>query len=84
MKTEKSTKQFKKEDGSVEWRTEEGILHRENDLPAVIFSNGTMFWYKDGKRHRDNGQPAVVWCCGKHGYWIEGRFIKADNRGSVE
>jgi hypothetical protein len=33
------------------------ILHRV-DGPAVVFPNGSQFWYQNGKLHREDG-PAV-------------------------
>ena len=35
-------------------------LHRDNDLPPVIWYDGNQFWYKDGKCHRDNDLPAII------------------------
>jgi hypothetical protein len=35
-----------------------GLLHREGDLPALIEKNGTQSWWKHGKLHRMGG-PAV-------------------------
>ena len=37
-----------------------GQLHRDKDLPAVIYPNGTRIWYQQGKIHRDNDLPAVI------------------------
>jgi hypothetical protein len=37
-----------------------GVLHSFNDIPALIWNNGTQVWYKNGKRHRDNDLPAVM------------------------
>jgi len=36
-----------------------GVIHRDDDLPAVLHKNGTLFWLKDGKTHRKGG-PAVL------------------------
>lgn len=36
-----------------------GVLHRDNDLPAVIYKNGPQKWILDGKLHRDNDLPAI-------------------------
>lgn len=36
-----------------------GELHRENDLPAVIKNNGEKGWLKEGKFHRTAG-PAYI------------------------
>ena len=35
-------------------------IHRDNDLPAVIRSNGDQEWYQNGKLHRDNDLPAII------------------------
>jgi len=45
--------------GSLEWYVR-GRLHRNDDLPAVIRSDGKQSWYRHGQRHRDNGLPAVI------------------------
>jgi hypothetical protein len=37
-----------------------GQLHRNYDLPAVVYSNGTMCWYQYGVPCRSNDKPAVV------------------------
>lgn len=33
-------------------------LHRDDDLPALVYLDGTKLWYKNGKLHRDNDKPA--------------------------
>ena len=38
----------------------EFITHLFDDEPALIYNDGTKFWYKDGKLHRDNNLPAVI------------------------
>ncbi len=37
-----------------------GLLHRDNDLPAFESFLGEQEWYQNGKRHRDNDLPAVT------------------------
>ncbi|MCK9442782.1 MAG: hypothetical protein M0Q13_15345 [Methanothrix sp.] len=39
------------EDGTIEYCNEEGELHRNNDLPAVIKVNGTQLWYQNGVQY---------------------------------
>jgi len=39
-------------------------LHRENDEPAIIYENGSKFWYKNGQRHREGDEPAYISACG--------------------
>ena len=43
------------------------VYHRE-DGPAVIWKDGSQFWYLNGDYHRKNG-PAIIWKDGsKHWY----------------
>ena len=37
--------------GTKEWR-KNGLLHRENDKPAIKKANGDKKWYKNGQLHR--------------------------------
>ena len=46
-------------DGDVIKTYKDDNLHSFNDEPAVIYIDGSKFWYQDGKRHRDNDLPAV-------------------------
>jgi hypothetical protein len=46
--------------GTEFWYDMDGQHHREDDKPAVIYSNGDLCWYKNGQRHRENG-PAVIY-----------------------
>ena len=41
------------------WLTN-GKLHRDNDLPAILWSDGTCSWYQNGETHRDNDKPAFI------------------------
>jgi hypothetical protein len=36
-------------------------LHRDNDLPAIIWPKGSREWFKRGKCHRDGNKPAIIW-----------------------
>ena len=38
----------------------EFITHLFDDEPALIYNDGTKFWFKNGKKHRDNNLPAVI------------------------
>lgn len=47
-------------DNRREWYNN-GLLHRDNDLPAVIDRGKKVkMWYQNGVLHRSNGLPAVV------------------------
>jgi hypothetical protein len=37
-----------------------GVLHRDNDLPAKIWGDGSQCWYKNGQLHRDTDLPAIL------------------------
>ena len=44
------------------------ILHRDDRLPAIEFTDGYKWWYVDGKRHRVDGLPAIE-CEGGDKWW---------------
>ncbi len=52
-----------------------GYLHRDNDLPAVVYRHGAANWYRHGKLHRDGG-PARVGIPGSESqyYWQGWRY----------
>jgi hypothetical protein len=66
--------------GAQKWFDAYGKLHRDGDLPAVVWSHGTTEWYqhgfqswwKHGLRHRDGDLPAVVWSDGTKQWWVDG------------
>ncbi len=37
-----------------------GHFHRNGDLPAVIWKDGTQKWYRYNKPYRDGGLPAIT------------------------
>ena len=55
-----------------EWYSH-GEPHRDNDLPAIIYSDGYTAWYKDGERHRDGDKPAIIRANGAQEWWRDGR-----------
>ena len=59
------------------------VLHKDKDLPAVIWKSGSRVWYKDGLEHRDNGKPSTIYSNGEM-YWYEnGKYIK-DNHSEIK
>lgn len=52
-------------------------MHSVDDQPAVIYPDGTKWWYRDGVLHRDNG-PAVVWENGVEEWFRDGVRDRAD------
>ena len=62
--------------GRVEWRDEQGRLHRE-DGPALEHANGSEKWYRHGKRHRDDG-PAAIYPDGRKIWFIDGVKVREE------
>lgn len=57
---------------------EDNVLHRNDDLPALISKNGHRFWYKKGIQDRDNDLPAIILSTGDQ-YWMSNGKIHRDN-----
>ena len=58
------------ENGTTYWRDKKERLHRLNG-PAVIYADGSKFYYHHGKLNRLDG-PAVVYADGRKEWWING------------
>jgi hypothetical protein len=60
------------------------FLHRDNDLPAVEFSNGNKEYWKDGKLHRIKG-PAIEYKSSNYFVWYyEGEEIDYSSQEEFE
>jgi len=64
--------------GTQRWYNKAGQFHRENDLPAVIWKDGTQVWYKNGKRHRDNDLPAIIGGQGYLAWYKNGEISRSE------
>lgn len=51
--------------GNKAWRDSEGRIHRDGDLPAIIYANGRKEWYQKGKLYREGDKPAIIYSNGK-------------------
>jgi len=56
-------------------RYQNGKLHSYNDLPAIIYPDGTQFWYQNGELHRLDG-PAIIYPDGTQLWYQNGEEIK--------
>ena len=65
----KLLEEYNNEYGNQYWY-QNGLRHRENDLPAIKYNNGDQFWYQNGLRHRDNDLPAEIFSNGTN-YWYK-------------
>jgi outer membrane lipoprotein-sorting protein len=64
--------------GTERWYNKDHRLHRDNDLPAVIYSDGGKEWFQNGELHRDNDLPAVIKSNGTQ-YWYQNGLRHRDN-----
>jgi hypothetical protein len=58
--------------GTHRYYNEAGQLHRGNDLPAVMYRNGTRHYYKNGFLHRENDRPAITVGNGSEYWYLNG------------
>ncbi len=52
------------------------LLHRANDLPAIVLGNGDQQWWFEGKLHRVDDKPTVVYANGHQEWYIKGKRCK--------
>ena len=63
-------------DGTKEWY-KNGLLHRDEDLPAIEYAGGYKSWWKDGKLHRDGDLSAIEDFEQKR--WYKNGLVHRDN-----
>jgi len=59
-------------------------FHRENDKPAVEYSNGSKEWYKENKLHRENDLPAFEDPNGIKRWYKEGKRHRENDLPAFE
>ncbi len=64
--------------GTKQWYNNNRQYHRDNDLPAVIYADGSKEWYQNGWLHRDNDLPAIIHDNGDQ-YWFQFGQLHRDN-----
>jgi hypothetical protein len=47
------------------------------EYTVKVYSNGSKFWYLNGKRHREDG-PAVEGSYGYKSWWLNGKLHRED------
>jgi len=60
------------------------IIHRDNDLPAIEWANGSKAWYVNGQRHRDNNLPAIEWASGDKAWYVNGQRHRDNDLPAIE
>lgn len=76
-----------------EWFNENGLRHRDSDLPAIIsyYNNGEidyMDFYQHGMRHRDEDLPAFViynrdGSIAREAWWTHGKLFRFPMNGEM-
>jgi len=64
--------------GTLRWYNKDGQLHRDNDLPAVIYLDGYKEWWINGELHRENDMPAIIYEDGSKEWYINGEVIRGE------
>ena len=72
------------QDNTIWYYNKDDEIHRDDDEPAVIFPNGTKWWYKNDIVHRDGDKPAVVDRNGNKGWWKNGKKHRDGDKPAVE
>jgi hypothetical protein len=54
------------------------FIHHNEGEPAVIYSDGTKYWYIHGVLHREDG-PTVEWADGYKFWYLEGKRVEEEN-----
>ena len=71
-----------------EWH-QNGVLHRDDDLPALVVRSkmkgfAGQEWWQYGKQHREGGLPAVIWGSGLKEWWQNGVPYRKNDLPHVE
>jgi hypothetical protein len=70
--------------GDKRWYNGNGELHRDNDLPACEYENGSKKWYVNGNHHRDNDLPATKYVNGSKEWWVNGKLHRGNDLPAIE
>ena len=69
--------------GTRIWRNDNGLWHRDGDLPALIYAEGDIFYYKDGNLYRDGDLLAVIYSDGSEFYYRDGKRHRDGGKPAV-
>jgi len=75
--SEEESKEFELTNCYVAFKKND-LLHRDNDLPALIFPSGSKEWYQNNLLHRDNDLPALIFPNGEM-RWHQNDLLHRDN-----
>lgn len=69
-------------EANQEWWTA-GKLHRDGDMPAVVYNGGNRIWRVNGLIHRDGDMPAIVYKTGHQEWWQGGTRHREHDKPAV-
>lgn len=61
-----------------------GKLHRDDDLPAIEYTDGHKMWYKNDEIHRDGDLPAIEYANGSKKWYKDGLLHRDGDLPAVE
>jgi hypothetical protein len=67
-----------------EWYNENGELHRDNDLHAIEYIDGSKEWWINGQIHRDNGLPTFEGADGTKCWYVNGKRHRDNDLPAIE
>jgi hypothetical protein len=70
--------------GNKIWLNVNGHYHRDNDLPAIEYKDGSKEWYVNGKLHRDNDLPAIKCTDGEKHWYYKGKLHRDNDLPAIK
>ena len=64
------------------WYNDSNEIHRDGDLPAMLYTDGTKVYYQHGQIHRLGDLPAIETSANKE-YWSRNLINRQDNKPSI-
>ena len=68
----------------IVYKNEFGQVHRDYDLPAVLWARGSKEWYVNGERHRANDLPAMYFINETTQWWKNGQLHREGGRPAIK
>ena len=72
--------------GTMYW-FKNGVIHRDDDLPAIINGDGSLTWCQNGKAHREGNFARMIYHedCKQHSFhWcIKGKAHREDGPANI-
>jgi len=66
------------------YRNKNGEIHRDDDLPATEYANGSKAWWVNGQLHRERDLPAVEHFYGTKCWYINGQCHREGDLPAIE